>query len=271
MPKPENYPPFAAHFDANQVPTQMGVVGTLGTADTGGTAQPLPVAVDPATGAQHVNVINGTVTTSLALNTGTITTIAAGTQNTLGTVGNLNNGSVNVLTGTINVGTFVHPSGTITTGSITDVAKLYTGTINVGTVVNNGGTVQNLNYGTIQIDPKPTPVKTVITNYGTTGTTGAAVFGTLVAAIGAGTFAYIAGCSIVGVSGTAEASIIIGTFTQAAPAGGTNMVARVNAVPGGGIARTFNPMFVSGTNGTICYWLSGAGTVYFDVFYYAAT
>lgn len=52
-------PPYASHFDANQVPTAMGVVGTLGTSDTKGTAKPLPPSVDPTTGAWHVKDLSG--------------------------------------------------------------------------------------------------------------------------------------------------------------------------------------------------------------------
>lgn len=113
-------PPNAAHFDANQVPTIMGVVGSAGTADIRGTALPIPVGVREDSGALYVynlgpagsvslgdtpggtlnlvirvgnigTIESGTVTTTLALNTGTITTIVAGTQNTLGTVGVVNN------------------------------------------------------------------------------------------------------------------------------------------------------------------------------------
>src|SRR3990167_8049750 len=47
-------PPYTSHFDGNQVPTIMGVEGTMGTADTSGTARPLPVGVDPSTGAVYV-------------------------------------------------------------------------------------------------------------------------------------------------------------------------------------------------------------------------
>lgn len=52
-------PPYASHFDANQVPTVMGVVGTLGTADTKGTAKPLPPGIDPLTGAWFMRDLSG--------------------------------------------------------------------------------------------------------------------------------------------------------------------------------------------------------------------
>src|SRR3990167_9219536 len=85
-----------------------GVSGTAGTSDTTGTSEDVALGANPDTGALYVQDLSGasgtttvqmvsgtlnvgTVTSTLTLNTGTITTIAAGTQNTLGTVGNLNN------------------------------------------------------------------------------------------------------------------------------------------------------------------------------------
>jgi hypothetical protein len=129
----------SGHIDANQQPSLTVVQGTLGTADVGGTAFTMPVAGDPVTGALYAAIL-GTVSTTGAgttpvqmvsgtLNVGTVTvaggTIQAGTFTNLGT-------NVNVVTGTVNVGTFVMPSGTL----------------NVGTVVNNGGTIQ---LGTVQM------------------------------------------------------------------------------------------------------------------------
>lgn len=351
--------PFGAHGDSvNQTFSIVGVVGTLGTADSGGTANILPIGVDPSTGAAYVynlgpagsttvapnlpviagtpasagtplsvrltdgtnfytasgggggtnvNVVTGTInvgtsvittgtiggkaasgalgvanpvqiagtdgggtvysplistggilTTNLT-SSGTILNLATGTLasvTTVTTVSNLTNGSANILTGTINT----LASGTITTGTV----SMTTGTL-------NGGTLTNLNYGTVNIDPTPIPVGTLITSYGTTGTTGAAVFGTLVAAVGAGTKAYISGYQIIVASGTVDSAILIGTFTQTVPAGGTNMVTRGQFVPSAGIARDRAVPYVSGTNGTICYWMGGAGTVYFQVDYWAAT
>ena len=102
-----------AAVDSNWNPTNTGVSGSIGTADVTGTAEIVRQTMDAATGAAYVwnlgpagsvslgNITGGTInrvetigtlevgsiTASLALNTGTITTIAAGTQNTLGTVG----------------------------------------------------------------------------------------------------------------------------------------------------------------------------------------
>lgn len=413
----------AAHFDDNQVPTMMGAIGTLGTADTGGTAKSLPFGIDPATGAMHVNVINGTVSTTLALNSGTITTIQAGTQNTLGTVGNLNNGSINVLTGTItsltsgslsniamiNAGTLVQasgtttlvstvttlsnltngsvniltgtlqssgtatgvgvvsnltngsvnvltgtlavslgtvggkaasaaaavanpvtiagtdsggtvysplvttggimaanmPTGTVTTGTlalvstVTTVSNLTNGSANVlsGTLQSSGtttgvGVVSNLTNGSINVLTGTTTLVSTVTTlsnltngsvnvltgttavntktvgsilltYGTLGTTGAAVYGTMVSAVGAGTSIYLTGLSIVVQSGTVDCAIANGTFGPAGGPGGANVYARGAFPAGGGVARPYPNVVQSGTNGTLIYWMGGAGTAYF--------
>lgn len=174
---------------------------------------------------------SGTITTTLALNTGTITTIVAGTQNTLGTVGVVNN----LVTGTL--------------------AALASGTI-------TGGTLGNLNYGTVTVDP--TPVK-VGTSFNAVGTTGAAVWGTLVAASGAGTKQYVSGVDIVVTSGTVDVAV---TNIGIGGSVGAGILARGQFVPGGGMAKTFNPVIASGANGTLSYWLGGAGTVSITVQYW---
>ena len=105
---------FGAHVDDNQQFSVGGVVGTLGTADTGGTAQVLPIGVNPATGAMYVQDLSGasgTTTVQMVsgtLNVGTVVVssssggttvnVATGTQQTLGTVGVLNSGTINSAT-----------------------------------------------------------------------------------------------------------------------------------------------------------------------------
>lgn len=264
----DNFPPFAAHFDGNQVPTMMGVVGSAGTADTQGTSKSLPVGVDASTGAAYVynlgpagsvtlgntpggtlNLVirvgnigtleSGTITSTLALNTGTITTIAAGTQNTLGTVGVINNGTLAQVT-TVN---------NLTNGSV----NLLTGTIT---------SISNLAKGTIQRDQTPVNIGTTLNAIGTTG---AAVWGTLVASSGNGIKQYVSGAYVVVTSGTVDVAITnigIGGST------GAGVLARGQFVPGGGIQRTFDPNIASGTGGTIAYWLGGAGTVSLGVDYW---
>ena len=62
----------AAHFDDNQVPTIMGAIGTAGTADTAGTARPLPIGVNPDTGAMYVHDLAGASgTTNVNFSSGT--------------------------------------------------------------------------------------------------------------------------------------------------------------------------------------------------------
>jgi hypothetical protein len=99
-----------AHNDnVNQVFTEIGVIGTLGTADIRGTAETLPMSVDPATGAQYVynlgpagsvslgDITGGTIDRIGSIDTiGTVTVasgsyqnIVTGTQQTLGTVGTI--------------------------------------------------------------------------------------------------------------------------------------------------------------------------------------
>jgi hypothetical protein len=113
-------------------------------------------------GTQAVRIIDGTVTsnTSVAnLVKGTITKVEGGTLGevtlvpTVTTVSNVTNGSVRVTVGTINVGTFVQPSGTITTGSLMDLTNLYSGSVRmtVGTLTTGSLTnLASLHTGTIQ-------------------------------------------------------------------------------------------------------------------------
>lgn len=104
------------------------------------------------------------------------------------------------------------------------------------------------------------------TSYGTLGTTGGAVWGTLVAAAGAGTKHYIQGVSMVVASGTVDCAITnVGTI---AAANGAGVIERGQFPAGGGIAQQYNPIIASGTNGTLSYWMGGAGTAYFTVKYY---
>ena len=144
------------------------------------------------------------------------------------------------------------------------VTNLATGTINAlvaGTIT--GGTLGNLNFGTVATSAIPV---TIGTSYGTLGTTGVAVIGTLIAASGAGTRQYISGLSMVVASGTVDCAIT-NVGTVAGP-NGAGVLARGFFPPGLGIRATFNPVEVSGTNGTIGYWMGGAGTVYFTVNYW---
>ena len=186
---------------------------------------------------------SGTVTTTLVLNTGTITTIVAGTQQTLGTVGVVNN----VVTGTL------ANSGTTTgVGVVTSVTNLV------------GGTVTALALGTVKINATPAG-STPLTNH-VLGTAGAGAFwGTLLATAGAGTNVYLSGLQIVVHSGTPECAIT----NNVAGSTGAGVYARGVFPPGGGIARDLSPAIMTGAAGTLAY-LINAGTASFIVNYWVS-
>src|SRR3990167_7297734 len=284
----------------------------------------------------NVGVSTGTInvgTVTLTNPTGTVVEINKGTIN-LGTVAISNTPTVNMASGTLNVGTTTVSgnvgvsTGTITTGSLTNLATLHNGTVvmpsgtvtsvtnivggTIGSVLGIGGTVQvsgasagtfvnivtgtqqtlgtvgvvnnltngsinlltgtltrvsnigTLESGTVQISSLPVVLGT---SYGTLGTTGALVWGTLVSASGAGTRQYVSGLSITVMSGTVDVAITnVGTI--ASPQSGNGVLARGNFRSGGGMVRDFNPIQASGTNVTLAYFLGGVGTAYFIVNYW---
>lgn len=356
-------PPYAAHFDGNQIPSLVGVEGTLGTADTAGTARVLPVGVNPTTGALFVqdlagasgttNVViiggtlnAGTVTTTLALNTGTITTgslanigqvhnagtIASGSLTTLASFLNGNVGSIGGVTvlnyapgdadgndsapvvqtenkfwngvswsrfrgdttngldvdvtrlpsdGTIvrvtSMGTVAGiNTGTITTiaagtqntlgtvgtvigaGVVTTVSNLTNGSVNIltGTITS----VTNLAGGTVQKNPRPTR------SISTYGTVTAGTIGTLLVAPGVGTAIWVSDVSIINHSGTSDAVV---SFALAAQ--GAGVVARARGTACGmGIQKSFPiPTDGSTTNAALTFNnLEGSGTVNYTISYW---
>lgn len=158
--------------DGYQNFSQLFAQGTLGTADVGGTAGAVSGAANPATGAQYVHILAGTVTVGgggTQAVSGTVSTNQlSGTQN-VGTVnsstintGTINNATVNASTintgtinsATVNAGTFTANGGTIgiLQGGTVSVNML-SGTLNLGTIVNNGGSVAvtagTINSGTM--------------------------------------------------------------------------------------------------------------------------
>lgn len=148
---------FSAHFDSQQVPTITGVVGTLGTADTQGTARSLPIGVNPLTGAMYVEDTSG----------------AAGTVNVQGSV-TVIGGTVNPSNGTLNR---VHDVGTL--GSVIAVGQIHNaGTIqalpqvSVGTIPQvSVGTLPQVSVGTLPSDGTIVRVTSVGTSAGfNTGT-----------------------------------------------------------------------------------------------------
>lgn len=310
----------AAHFDDNQVPTVMGVVGTLGTADTAGTAKSIPIGVNPATGAMYVEDLSGASGTtnvqmvSGTLNVGTVVVssssggttvnVATGTQQTLGTVGVVNNlvtgtlASVGTLPGVgvvsnLTNGSVVMTVGTMTTGSLSNVAMLNAGTVNASLVSNTGTiplitTVSNLTNGSVNILTGTTTLVSTVTtvsnltngtvriNYthagsvllyrNTLGTAGAAFWGTLVAPVGAGTFLYVTRISVVGHTGTVDC----GVADNVAGSTGAGVMARGWVPAGGGYVEIFNPPLRTVANGTLAYFLNGAGTASFNIAYWVS-
>jgi len=61
-----------AHLDGNQQFGIIGVQGTLGTADTKGTAETLPIGVNPANGAVYTHDLNTSEETGTGFNGGTV-------------------------------------------------------------------------------------------------------------------------------------------------------------------------------------------------------
>ena len=410
VPTTQPTPANSAHTDANQQFSIIAVSGTLGTADTAGTAPTVPIGANPLTGAVYTESTGGvapapasgtlntlgTVGTVVGIGTvsnvgsisnvgqvhnagtvqglntgtinlgtfvmpsGTITTIAAGTQQTLGTVGVVNSvaevvkgtttlvtrvgnvgtleiGSVVVNTGTIttgsltniamvHAGTHVHPTGTVTTivagtqntlgtvgvvnnivtgtlaaiasvaevvkgtttlvSTVTTVSNLTNGSVNIltGTLQSSGtttgvgvvsnltngsvnlltGTVTsltNLAGGTVQTNAKPT---VTVVSQGTLGTAGGSFFGTLSAASGAGTNHWVTNVDIVAQSGTADVRVLAGTGIA-----GTGVIA-AGFFPsaGGGISKHFMPAFSAGANSELIYHFVGAGTAFITVNYF---
>lgn len=247
---------------------------------------------------------------SLALNTGTLTTIAAGTQNTLGTVGVVNNLVKGTITsvegGTVGLITRVGNIGTIESGTVTTTLALNTGTITtivagtqntLGTVgvLNNGTlaqvtTVSSITNGTVRIS-----VGTITTGSITDLTTlhagtinsaridyrpiGSSILSTHSLGTGGGT---VVGTIIAPTgAGTnlylAGISVVVhsgttdcGIATNVAGTTGAGVFARGFFPPGGGIARDFQPAINMGANGTLAFFMITAGTASFTANYWVA-
>lgn len=163
----------------------------------------------------------------------------------------------------INEGTQTQIAVNTVSGTQFQIIKLDLGAAGVSdpfTGTWKGGTV---NAGTVQLSMTPVVVGTSLN---VVGTAGAGLWGTVVAASGAGTKQYVAGVDIVCVSGTgvevAVTNIGVGGST------GAGVLARGFFGTTGGISKNFNPVQVSGANGTIAYWLGGAGTVDITIQYW---
>ena len=312
-----------ARQDASRFPSVTGVSGTMGTADTTGTAEVVRIGANPTTGALYVQDLAGASGTTNVLvvggtlNAGTVTvgsignvgvihnagTLAVGTNNfgdvdiatgtvtllsTVTTVSNLTNGSINILTGTIqNSGTttgvgvvsnLTNGSVNVLTGTITSVSEVVKGTTTlvstVTTVSNltNGSinlltgtltSLSNLAAGTVQINPDPVPT---MLPFGTLGTAGGSFFATLSAASGAGTKHFVSHIDIIMESGTADVRVLAGSLIQ-----GTGVLSAGKFPPGGGIHNDFDPAFETGTNSELIYHFVGAGTAFIKAYYWKGT
>ena len=122
--------------------------------------------------------------------------------------------------------------------------------------------VTNLGGGTIQVSKTPVQLGTPFV---VVGTTGAAVWGTLIAASGAGTKQYVSRTSIVVVAGTVDVAV---TNIGIGGSVGAGVLERGQFPPGGGITNNYDPAIPSGANGTLSYWLGGAGTVSIAINYW---
>lgn len=221
------------------------------------------------------DITGGTIDLITKLGGGTVSSLGKGTITSVTDVAQLTKGTITGLSkGTISAGTVQVSAGTV--ASVGTVPGI--GTISAVGVIHNagsiaglpdlpGGTVDEvtlLKAGTVQINPKsPTQIVTA----SALGTAGAAAFGTLSTASGAGTYHYATGFQIVVSSGTVDAYLGFGTAIT-----GADVLARGQFTPGGGIARDPDPAIrSSGTNSEICYKLGGAGTVMFAVNYWEGT
>lgn len=267
-------------------------MGTLGTADAGGTALTLPIAVDPATGAMFVQdlassggtqPVSGTVVVSNVI-TGTLasTNITSGTQQTLGTVGVVNSGTISALAaGTITTGTVSVTTGTVVGVAASGVASSGNPVLTAGT--DSGGTVHSfltsttgiqaiqLNSGTITtgtilsaaINPKPT------INILASSSSGTAAIGTLVASGGVGTSIYVCSYTIDGDSttlGTAECILSFGTQIT-----GTAVLFRatLNTLNEVAIHDYHYPVNAGVSNSPLTFLIqAGAGSVSWNVTYF---
>jgi hypothetical protein len=288
--------------DANAV-AQTGNPISFGGTDSGGTVRTVLVnsagalSVTGASAGTFVNISTGTLTTgSLSnvamVNAGTISMINAGTLGTITNLGSVTNigqiynaGTLQTGANTIgNIGTLITGTllssgtstgvGTITNiGSVTNLGQLY----NAGTVQNQlAGTLTALQNGTITAGTINTgtlsPIPTIANvTYGTHGTTGVSIFGTLAGGTGsgAGTEIFITSLSLTvpSTGGSQDTSIGWGTNGGTFHAG-TGLLVRGNFPPGGGIQKTFWPPVNSGTQAQLCLFQAGAGTVDVSVTYF---
>lgn len=187
-------------------------------------------------------------------------TIADGTLAIVTAVSNLTNGTVRVTAGTVAVTT----PGTITSGSIAVTAgTVNAGTINAGTI--NSGTINAGTFtGTVQINPNTSQQFSII---GSIWGTSSGTAGTIISAPTSGSAIHISDLSIVNEgTSTLTAGMGFGTGQQ-----GTTVLVRAAMAGNGGIQKSFAyPVTGGGTQLPLVIWTTGSGTAAFNASYFIA-
>jgi lipopolysaccharide export system protein LptA len=227
-------PVYGAHCDnVNQVYSMIGVIGTLGTADTAGSANTLPIGVEETTGAMYVYNVGPAGTTTPA---GTQdVNVVSGTVVT--SMGDLTGGTLDIITdGTIGIKGTVPVSGTVTT-SMGDLTGGTIDQITSGSIAVTAGTVASV--GTV-------PGIGTITNLGTVGTiTGAGVV-TTVSNITNGTIRVAAGTVIVTTGTINSGTINAGTINAATINTGTINIGSISGRGANAAATVGFPVLTGG-------------------------
>jgi|SRR3990167_1340430 len=165
----------------------------------------------------------------------------------------------NVVGGTItkvNAGSIVVTAGTLITGTLQNLVS--------GSIVQTAGTLTTGTLGLVDQFDRQHPKQ--VTSFGTLGTAGGSLFGTISGTSGGGTIHVVSGLSVVVNTGTADIRILIGSAII-----GGSVLSGGAFPPGGGIARTFDPPIDSGTNSELIYHFVGAGTAFITVQYWKTT
>lgn len=276
--------------DANAA-TQTGNPLSIGGTDSGGTLRTIKV---DSGGLQRIGLDSGTVsvlpnipggTLGLVTRVGNLGTVESGTITSLGTlpgvgvVSNLTNGSIVMTGGTVTVLPNI-PGGTL--GVVSSIANLAAGTltrleqgsiqVTAGTITQGSIIVTNgtISHGTIDIGTVKLDGRTArnILSYGTTFGGTAAGYATLVgsAVVGAGTSLWVNDLSIVNASGNITCLVGFGTALN-----GSSVLAKGNfgTSSSPGIEKHFSlPVNAGMTNQDLVAYISGAGTVDFNVSYF---
>jgi len=237
------------------LPAHAISLGTvLGPNASAGTSTTAPVQIGGTTATGTVYAFKTDTSGNQFANIVTGTLQSAGTTTGVGVVSNLTNGTVRISV------------GTITTGSLTNIANIVTQTAGTLNTLGTVGVVNNIVTGTLaSVKLNAIPAGSIVLSNHVLGTSGAALFGTLLATAGAGTNVYLSGLQIVVHSGTPDCAVT----NNVAGSTGAGVYARGVFPPGGGIARSFFPPINCGAAGTLCYYIN-TGTASFIVNYWVA-